>query len=80
LTVHKTSMPHDESTPVAPWRARACKAVPCHQTAYAASLRQPFTRCRRQLHPQNRLPLHRRSRSVPEILQMSQSATLKIHN
>ena len=79
LTAHKTSMPHDESTPVAPWRARACKAVLCQQTAYAASLRQPFTPCGRQLHPQTGLPLLQWSDSAPEMLQMSQSATLKIH-
>jgi len=79
LTAHKTSMLHDESTPVAPSRARACKAVLCQQTAYAASLRQPFTPCGRQLHPQTGLPLLQRSDSAPEMLQMSQSAILKIH-
>src|ERR1035438_280734 len=57
LTAHKTAMAHDESTPVPPWRARACKAVLCQQTACAACLRQRFTPCGRQLHPQTGLPL-----------------------
>ena len=78
-TAHKTAMAHNESTPVAPWHAPACKAVPCLQAAHAPCLRHRLTACRTQFHSQTGLPLLQRSRSAPEILQMSQSATLKIH-
>ena len=79
LTAHKTTMAHDESTPVAPWHAPACKAVLCLQAAHAPCLRHRLTACGTQFHSQTGLPLLQRSRSAPEILQMSQSATLKIH-
>src|ERR1017187_6728102 len=79
LTAHKISMAHDESTPVAPWHARACKAVLCLQTAYAACLQQRLTLYKTQFHSQTGLPLLQRSRSAPEMLQMSHSTILKIH-
>src|ERR1035441_8013900 len=79
LTAHKTSMPHDESTPVAPWHAPACNAVLCLQAAHAPCLRHRLTACETQFHSQTGLPLLQESRSEPEMLQISQSATLKIH-
>ena len=79
LTAHKTAMAHDESTPVPPWHALACKAGLCLQTAYATSLRHRLTPYRSQFHSHTGLPLLHESRSEPEMLQMSQSPTLKIH-
>src|ERR1035438_2317785 len=43
LTAHKKAMAHDESTPVPPWHALACKAGLCLHTAYATSLRHRLT-------------------------------------
>jgi hypothetical protein len=79
LTAHKTSMAHDESTPVAPWHARACKATLCLQAPHAPCLRHRLTPCETQFRSQTGIPLLQRSRSAPEMLQMSQSAILKIH-
>src|ERR1035441_194400 len=72
-------MEHDKSIPVAPSHARACNAVLCLQTAYATSLRHRLTPYGSQFHSQTGLPLFQESRSEPEMLQISQSATLKIH-
>jgi hypothetical protein len=78
-TAHKTAMAHDESSPLAPWHARACKATLCLQAAHAPCLRHRLTPYGTQFHSQTGLPLLQGSRSPPEILQISQSATLKIH-
>jgi hypothetical protein len=79
LTAHKTSMARDETTPDARWHARARKATLCQKPAHAPCLRHRLTPCGRQLYPQTGLPLLWRSSSAPEMRQMSQSATLKIH-
>jgi hypothetical protein len=49
LTVHKTSVAHDASTPVAPWHARACNAALCPQAAQPPCLRHSRTPCSTQL-------------------------------
>ena len=79
LTAHKTSMVHVESTPVDPSHPRACNATLCLQAAHAPCLRHRLTACGTQFHSQTEIPLLQRSSSAPEIFQMSQSATLKIH-
>src|ERR1039458_1443502 len=79
LTAHKTSMARDESTPADRWHARARKATLCQKPAHAPCLRHRLTPCGRQLHPQTGLQLLQRSCSAPQMRQISQSATLKIH-
>jgi len=79
LTAHKTSIARDESTLAARWHARARNAAPCQKPAHAPCPRHRHTPCRRQLHLQTGLPLLQRSCSAPQMRQIGQSATLKIH-